>query len=109
MTAPGRGWTTTHPSEDAAARLARLRPYSMRALIADMGDNSGALELDRDLRTIGEVEAVQVDNPAPKGALIVLVAADAHRRRRSDPKARKCRARLEQTTGGWKVNKVLVP
>jgi hypothetical protein len=102
-------YTTTGRAEPWAARLARLRPYSTRALIAEMATNSGALELEREPRTIGDVAAVQTQDSTEGDAVVVLVdettVAKGHR------STELVSVTLELVSGrdGWRVAEVLVP
>jgi hypothetical protein len=102
-------YTTSQRNEPWAARLARLRPYSSRALIAEMRVNSGALELERDRRSIGEVVATQAQDSTERKALMVLVEQTTVTRGRRATELISVTLELVSGRDGWKVAEVLVP
>ncbi len=102
-------YTTSRPGESEAARLTRLRPYSTSALIASMGNNSGALALEDRGRTVGVVEAVQTQDSTPGDALLVLVERTVVEDEQRSTSLVSVTLEVVSRRHGWKVAEVLVP
>ena len=102
-------YTTSRPGESEAARLARLRPFSTRALVVSMRTNSGALALEDRGRTVGVVEAVQTQDSTPGDAVLVLVEQTVVVDEHESTSLVSVTLELVARRHGWKVAEVLVP
>jgi hypothetical protein len=100
--------------DSAAARRARLEPYSSDGLIAEMRLNSGALGLHkRNSKTRAaseaEVVALQQQDGTPGHALVAIVERTMTEGKKKSTELVTVTLELVQENGAWVVDQVLVP
>jgi hypothetical protein len=106
-------YLSSSSSDSAAARRARLEPYSSDELIAEMRINSGALGLrpKKAERALIEakVVALQEQDGTPGHALVAIAERTTTTGERKSTELVTLTLELVESEGAWVVDEVLVP